>query len=129
MTAVLDEGTGARGLPDRAQQGQRRTRRYPARPRHDDHRDGGREITGDQIGQRGTTERQIHQPAREPIGKPLNRRLGVLRRADCRDDLPVRGLRADPLGTKRDGSTVIDRARIDLTALRDVNRQRFSGDP
>ena len=71
--AVLDEGPAAGCAGDGRQNRQGSARGHPAGPGHDDDRDGGAHVPGDQEGDQGRRQRQIDDAGRQPVGQALDR--------------------------------------------------------
>ena len=117
---VPDEHAGRRAAAGADHDGHRRREPERARARDDEHGHGAHERQR-QAGWRSPDDstRQTpdrdehdrgHEPGRDPVGQPLNRRAAALRLGDLPDNLREEGLAADALGPHQEGAGRVDGA-------------------
>ncbi len=68
-----------------------------------------------------------HEVGRDPVGQPLDGRLGTLRFLDDADNLCERRIFAHASGTEAEGAVLVHRAAHDLVAHLLFHRQAFAG--
>ena len=126
--AVLDEGPATGGAGDGRQNRQGSARGHPAGPGHDDDRDRGAHVPGDQAGDQGGRQGQVDDAGRQPVGQALDRRARGLGVAHRGHDPPVGGVLADPLHLELQGAAGDGTCRHPVTRP-DLHGQRLPGDP
>ena len=128
VEAALDDRPLAGGTANGPQDGQRRARRNAAGPGHDDDRDGGAHVTGDEERQHGTADGEVDQVPGQPVGGLLDRRTGLLGPLHRLDDLAEGGVPPDALGADLDDAGLVDGPGVDAAAGHLLDRQRLAGD-